>query len=169
MKRSDNLLFFFFTESLVVALSHWEKERGKEISKFLKTDAISSERITGRDLSPFETAPRTLEFFVSTELQKLGLHVYPRFLLYPLIHPPILQLDPVFYFYTARLLPREEIRRMNPKWDELEGRWNYKLLISDIIPRRLRDRLKLISTSRLYMSTSKRMNNWQLMIVVIAG
>lgn len=90
--------FFFSTESLVVALSHWEKERGKEISKFLKTDAISSERITGRDLSPFETAPRTLEFFVSTELQKLGLHVYPRFLLYPLIHPPSFNLIPSFIF-----------------------------------------------------------------------
>lgn len=72
-KWRDLIIFCFFsTESLVVALSHCEKERERNLGKFLKTDAISSERITGRDLSPFETAPRTLEFFVSTELQKLA-------------------------------------------------------------------------------------------------
>lgn len=138
IKRSDNLLVFF--PRRVWPLHYLtegkrDRERKRNLGKFLKTGAISSEGITGRDLSPFGFKNFGIFRFHGVAKARVGLTCISLVPSLPAYPPAILQLDPAFYFYTARLLPREKIRRMNPKWvDELERRWKLRTLNSRCQP-----------------------------------
>jgi len=84
--------------SSTAALPTRGRKREKDLGKFLKTDAISSERITGRDLS-LSLFPRWLKqlWNFSSRLPKLqGLHVYLLFLLS--VYPPSFNFIPSFIF-----------------------------------------------------------------------